>query len=280
MGGRAIAAAWWSSGLGRWNRAADARKGALDGKGGTRRMFAVTADASGFVAIGQHGGAPAAWTSADGSAWRLIDLPAVSGGGIAGLSYVTASGDTVVAAGTTVSSTGSVPLLAVSTNGGLTWREITVPVPGNSARLTGLTATDSGFVAVGTTGAPGRSDVVVLTSADGTAWKLVVPSGTGLSGPGAQEITALTSARGKLLGVGFTATAAADNPTLWVAPPAPAVTRSTASAHTSARAMRPWVPRQQGVTWPGTGSPGRLRANHAFEATEPTLSQSHEVNGS
>jgi hypothetical protein len=236
IGGRASAAAWWSSGLGKWNRATYARKGALDGKGGMLRMFAVTAGSFGFVAIGQHGGAPAAWTSADGRAWRLIDLPAASGGGIASLSYVTASGNTVVAAGTAVRSTGSVPLVAVSTDGGLTWREITVPVPGNSARLTGLTATGSGFVAVGTTGAPGRRDVVVLTSADGTAWKPFVPSGTGLSGPGAQEITALTSAGGRLLGVGFTATAATDNPTLWVAPPTPAVTTGTASANAKARA--------------------------------------------
>ncbi len=233
MGGRTVAAAWWSSGLGKWNRAADARKDALDGKGGTRRMFAVTARPSGFVAIGQHGGVPAVWTSADGRAWRLIDLPAVSGGGSADLRYVTASGNTVVAAGTMHRSDGSIPLLAVSLNGGLTWREITVPVPGNSARLTGVTATGSGFVAVGTTGAPGRSDVVVLTSADAAAWKLVVPSGTGLSGPGAQEISALTTAGGKLLGAGFTATARTEDPTLWVAPPTPAITRSTAAATAS-----------------------------------------------
>ena len=50
----------WASGT----AAADARKGALDGKGGTRRMFAVTAGSFGFVAIGQHNGLPAAWTSA------------------------------------------------------------------------------------------------------------------------------------------------------------------------------------------------------------------------
>ncbi len=259
-GGRTIAAAWWSSGLGKWDRAVDARKGALDGKAGTRRMVAVTATSAGFVAIGQHGGLPAAWTSADGRAWRLIGLPAVSGGGSAYLTYVTASGNTVVAAGTVLRPTGDVPLMAVSADGGLTWREITVPVPGNpvtstgatstgatstgatsagatstGVTLTGLTATGSGFVAVGTTGAPGRSDVVVLTSADGTAWRVIVPSGRGLSGPGAQKITALTAAGGKLLGAGFTATARTEYPTLWVAPPAPAVAGSTGAAAESAK---------------------------------------------
>ncbi len=235
-GSRTIAAAWWSAGLGKWDRAADARKGALDGKTGTRRMFAVTAGSSGFVAIGQHNGLPAAWTSADGRAWRLVDLPAVSGGGTAYLTYVTASGNTVVAAGTLVRPTGSVPLVAVSPDGGLSWREITIPVPGSFTRLTGLTATGSGFVAVGTAGAPGQSDVVVLTSADGTTWKLVVPSGTGLSGPGAQEITALTTAGGKLLGAGFTATSRTEVPTLWVAPPAPTATSSATPAATSSTA--------------------------------------------
>src|SRR5260370_39082751 len=100
--------------------------------------------------------------------------------------------------------------MAVSADGGLTWREITVPVPGNpvtstgatstgatstgatsagatstGVTLTGLTATGSGFVAGGTTGAAGRSDVVGLTSADGTAWRETAPPAQGRVGAGA-----------------------------------------------------------------------------------------------
>jgi hypothetical protein len=227
MGGRTVAAAWWSSGLGSWNRAAAAGKDALTGRTGTRRMVAVTAGSFGFVAVGQRDGLPAAWTSTDGGAWRLVSLPAVSGGG--NLSYVTSSGNTVVAAGTVPRPTGSVPLVAVSPDGGLTWREITVAAPAGFTRLTGLTSTGSSFVAVGTVGSPGQSDVVVLTSADAATWKLVVPSGTGLSGPGEQQITALTTAGGQLLGAGFTATARSEDPTLWIAPPAPATTTGTAT---------------------------------------------------
>ncbi len=224
MRGRMIAAAWWSAGLGKWNRAVDAGKGALDGAG-TRRILGVTAGPLGFVAVGQHGAVPAAWISADGRAWRLIDVPTVAGASSAYLRHVTASGNRLVAVGTVFRAGGSAPLLAVSANGGLTWHAVSIRLPA-SARLTGVTATSSGFVAVGTIGAPNRLDVVVLTSADGTEWNVVVPTGTGLSGPGAQQITALTTARGKLLGAGFTATATTESPTLWVAPPAPAITTS------------------------------------------------------
>ncbi|HUK71116.1 MAG TPA: hypothetical protein VLW50_20520 [Streptosporangiaceae bacterium] len=228
MRGHVIAAAWWSAGLGKWNRAAGAGSGALDGAG-ARRMFGVAAGPFGFVAVGQHGAVPAAWTSPDGRAWRLIDLPAVVGASSAYLRYVTASGNRLVAIGTIFRAGGRAPLLAVSVNGGLTWREVSTHLPA-AATLTGVTATGSGFVAVGTIGAPNRLDVVMLSSADGTAWSVAVPSGTGLSGPGAQEITALTSTRGKLLGAGFTATATTEDPTLWIAPPTPAVARRTQDA--------------------------------------------------
>ncbi len=207
----------------------DAGKGDLDGQDGPRSMSAVTAGPFGYVAVGQHAGGPAVWTSPDGRIWRLLDLPAVGGGARAGLEYVAASGSRVVALGDIRTAGRTAPLAALSADGGQTWREVGVSLPGGAGEITGLTTAGTGFVAVSTIGSPGRFDVAVLTSPDGTSWKPAVPSGTGLSGPGIQEITALTTDGGRLLGAGFNATGTTQDLTLWLAPPAPARTAAGAA---------------------------------------------------
>jgi hypothetical protein len=102
--------------------------------------------------------------------------------------------------------------VSVSADGGRTWR---------SQRLAGaatVISTSKGFVLAGTDGAPGRTDVLLWSSADGRAWRSVRPHGTGLDGPGAQRLTALTTLGDQLLAVGATTDDRGETPTLWLTP--------------------------------------------------------------
>jgi hypothetical protein len=227
VAGRTVAAAWWSASLTGWQRAGDATPGALDGSGASRRMLAVTAGPRAFVAVGADGAGPAAWTSADdGRTWKQQDVPLPVGAARAVLQHVASNGRTIVAVGTVVTTTGQrLPFAATSADGGTTWTESALPAPEGHASVTALTATaagaatGTGFVATGTFGStPGHQDVVVWTSASGTAWKAVTPAGQGLAGSGIQAITGLTVSGPTLSGVGFTATPGGEQPILWQAP--------------------------------------------------------------
>lgn len=214
-GGRVIAAAWWSDGLTRWHRAGDGGTGALDGSG-TSRMAAVTATAGGFTAVGSHGSRPAVWTSRDGHAWRRADLPLPSGATTAVLRQVAANGGVVVATGMAQAATGQVPFAVRSADGGATWDESLLPKPARTVAVTALAAAGDGFAATGTYGAStGHQNVVIWTSADGIHWTAATPGARGLAGPGIQAITGLDASGNLLTGVGFTATPAGEQPTLW-----------------------------------------------------------------
>jgi hypothetical protein len=183
-------------------------------------MLAVTAVPNGFVAVGSHGSHASIWTSRDGRNWNQQDLPLPSG---AVLQHVAGNGRTVVAMGATLSTTGhTLPFVAVSADGGATWRPSALPVPagqGIQATVTALAATGHGFTATGTFGStPGHQDVVVWTSATGSQWKAATPSGQGLTGPGIQAITALTVSGSTLTGVGFTASPTGEQPVFWQSP--------------------------------------------------------------
>ncbi|HEX6450455.1 MAG TPA: hypothetical protein VF060_13455 [Trebonia sp.] len=222
-GGQGIAAAWYSRGLTGWRRATDAQAGALDG-GGNRQMNAVTAAAKGFVAVGSTGTRPAAWLSASGRTWSAIAVPAPAGAARAELRYVAANGNTVAADGVATTAAGQrIPFAAVSVNGGATWSQTLLPVPkGGAGSVTALAAAGGGFTATGTYGQPGAQDVVVWLLSEGaaptSAWTAATPEGTGLAGPGTQAITALTGSGATLTGVGFAATAGAEEPTIWQSP--------------------------------------------------------------
>jgi hypothetical protein len=85
--------------------------------------------------------------------------------------------------------------------------------------VTALAAAGDGFLATGTFGrTPGHLDVVVWTSAAGSAWRAVTPAGQGLTGPGIQAITALTASGATLTGVGFTAAPDGEEPVYWQSP--------------------------------------------------------------
>jgi hypothetical protein len=230
-GGRTVAAAWQAAGLTGWQRAASARPGALDGAG-DRQMNAVTATPAGFAAVGSAGTHPAAWLSATGRTWSLVTLPLPGSAVGAALAYVAASANRVAAAGTEVTDAGQrIPFAAVSADGGLTWTETTLPAPrataanaaGTGGRsVTALTAAGGGFTATGIYGGPGNEDVMLWTvsagAAPGTTWTAAAPEGTGLAGPGTHAITALTQAGSTLTGVGFTASSAGEQPTIWQSP--------------------------------------------------------------
>jgi hypothetical protein len=224
VAGRTIAAAWWSAGLTGWHRAGDATPGALDGAGGSRRMLAVTAGPRGFVAVGADGNAPAAWTSADGGrTWTQQNVPLPVGATRALLQHVASNGRTVVAVGTASTAAGQQPFAASSADGGTTWTESALPVPAGRALVTALTATGtatgSGFLATGTFGLTlGHQDVVVWTSASGSAWAAATPDGQGLTGTGIQAIIGLDVSGRFVSGVGFTATPGSEQPVFWQAP--------------------------------------------------------------
>jgi len=230
---RTIAAAWWSAGLTGWHRAGDTTAGgamaseaamgdtaagALDGAG-NRQMLAVTATADGFVAVGSHDRLPAVWTTPDGRAWAQADLPLPAGATGAALQHVAADGRTVVAAGMAQTATGQMPFAARSADGGRSWTETALPVPAGTAQVSALAAAGGGFTATGTFGAtPGDRDVVVWTSPNGATWQAATPTGLGLAAPGIQAITGLAVSGRTLTGVGFTATPAGEQPTLWQPP--------------------------------------------------------------
>lgn len=228
-GGRTIAAAWYASGLTGWQRAVGAQPGALDGSG-ARQLNAVTATTRGFTAVGSAGTSPAAWQSANGRAWSAAILPLPPGTARAELRNVAANGNTVAATGTATTAAGKrLPFAAVSADGGMSWSQTLLPVPkggagdsGDAVEVTALTSAGGGFTATGTYGPRGARHVVVWllpsVAAPGTAWKAATPDGTGLAGPGSQAITALTGSATTLTGVGYTATAAGGEPTLWQSP--------------------------------------------------------------
>jgi hypothetical protein len=201
-------------------------------EGSWRRMLGVTATSAGYVAIGTAAdpalspdaqSQPGVWTSRDGVRWTL-QRPSLPSGATTGfLNQVAAKGNSVTALGVGRFSGGGRRIFAViSTDAGTTWRVTSVPAPnpapGAATDVTSLIATTNGFAAVGTTGRPRESDVVVWTSGDGGSWQMSSPQGRGLSGAGVQRIRAITQNGDSLLGVGLTADYRAEHVTLWRRP--------------------------------------------------------------
>ncbi|CNG35837.1 Uncharacterized protein related to plant photosystem II stability/assembly factor [Mycobacterium tuberculosis] len=176
--------AWRSTDLRTWTRAG------LDGTPSD-----VTAAAGTYVAVGARGEAPAVWTSPDAVKWTAAKLPP---GFTAPLTQVAARGGTLVAI-----SAGAVAL--VSADGGATWTQRNIG-PGLAA--TAVAPTPQGFLLT----ASGKGDAAVLASADGTTWRRLDVGG--LTGPGDQRLTALTTMGAHVLATGTDDEA----PTLWRAP--------------------------------------------------------------
>jgi hypothetical protein len=221
-GSRLAAAAWFSASLRAWTAARPASAGALAGPG-SRQMLAAAGTGAGFVAAGQAGRQPAVWISADGSRWRLDRLPLPPGAARAALTSVAVRGARLVAAGTVTPAAAArhgcaPPVLAVSADGGATWRESRLPLPGTlpagPVRVTALTVASGGFVAAGVAGDPGWQAVVVWWSAGGLTWHAATPSAGELAGPGTHEITALSVFGDSLTVAGYSATRTGVQPLL------------------------------------------------------------------
>jgi hypothetical protein len=211
--------------LGQWRQFVDAGRRRPPGR--VRQAGIAAADQrdarpDGLAGGGRrHGGQPSAWTSANGGrTWRQADLPMPVGSTRAILEHVASAGRVVVAVGTAVTPAGrTVPFAASSANGGASWAESALPVPADLTSVTALVAAGGTFTATGSYGStPGHQNVVVWTSANGSAWQAAEPAGKGLTGPGIQAITGLAVAGSTLTGVGFTASPAGEQPVFWQAP--------------------------------------------------------------
>ena len=222
MGGRTVAAVWDAPGLTGWQRAAIALPAT-----GDSQLNAVTATGKGFVAVGSAGTRAAAWLSPTGRTWSLVTVPQPAGAASAQLDFVAASGTTVAATGIEVTAAGQrVPFAAVSANGGTTWTLDELPAPpaarGTATGVTALAAAGTGFTATGTYGTPGSQDVVIWTlAARAAAGSRVDRRVARRHGPGraghARDHRA-GGAGSTLTGVGYIATPAAEEPTIWQSP--------------------------------------------------------------
>jgi hypothetical protein len=220
-----VPAVWFSPDLRTWTRVSTGSGPA--GMPSPGQLAGVASGTAGFVAVGATGIDPAVWTSADGRHWTTHVLKIPGTGARAQLTQVAASGRTVVAFGQETWPVGRPTALAeVSHDGGRTWTPVPFTASGvpphgtaaSTATVAAVTAMSGGFTAVGSYGPARDRDVQVWTSANGDGWLTQTPHGTGLSGPGLQQISGLAATGTALTGVGFTATATAEQPTLWPVP--------------------------------------------------------------
>ncbi len=158
----------WASGGGPWTQAP--RQADLLVPYAAGGMTAVTAFGGGFVAAGyrddplHNTASAAAWRSTDGLTWRADDAAGVfAGGRIWGLA---ARGGTLVAVGTNGDPNYG-PVGAWVWTQAAGWRRARVE-PDDGGAMKAVTATPSGFVAVGLNGHD--DGAMAWTSPDGLAW--------------------------------------------------------------------------------------------------------------
>jgi hypothetical protein len=190
IGGRTFAVLWYSADLRSWT--SESNDG-LDGRLAASTANAVTATADGFVAVGSHGADQSMWISSDGRIWRLDYVPTPDGASSATLSSVVASGTNVVAGGYAATRAGDIPVVVVSADGGVHWRQVVLQAPDGLGVITALTAAPGGFTAAGVVGRSGAQRAVTWTSPDGLTWSAPAQA----SG---SEITALTVAGSTVAG--------------------------------------------------------------------------------
>jgi Protein kinase domain len=196
-GSRVFAAMWPSADLRSWAQGDNDAAGTLDGRQQHSMVNAVAATPGGFVAVGTHGSGGVVWTSADGGQqWSFIDYSSAhvpnTGVPAGALLVVAAGGSRIVTAGYEVAAGGGdVPVVVVSTDGGLHWNlPITLGTPGGQdGRVTALTVGGSGFTAAGQAGPARAQRTVTWRSPDGLTWSKAAPAASGTS-----AVTALAAA--------------------------------------------------------------------------------------
>jgi hypothetical protein len=202
-GSRVFAAMWPSADLRSWAQGDNDTGGTLDGRQQHSMVDGVAATPGGFVAVGTHGSGGVIWTSADGGQqWTFIDYSSAhvpnTGVPAGALLVVAAGGSRIVTAGYEVAAGGGdVPVVVVSTDGGLHWNPpIALGTPGGQGgRVTALTVAGSGFTAAGQAGPAGAQRTVTWRSSDGVTWSNATPAASGAS-----AVTALAAAGGTVAG--------------------------------------------------------------------------------
>ena len=179
-------ALWWSSDLKNWVNGASSRPA------GSVATAAV-ATTAGFVAVGSENGCHTLWTSADGQHWTAHDLAKPNGATAAALTSVAAGqggqADRFVAAGVATTSAGDLPIVVTAANDGTHVSQTVLSSAGGPGVATAVTATTSGFLAVGTAGPANAHHAVTWTSTEGRIWTPAAP----FPAAGDSEITALAT---------------------------------------------------------------------------------------
>jgi hypothetical protein len=192
-----VDAMWYTPDLVNWTRGADTIATTLSSASSgmaNSKIYAVAATAAGFVAVGTHNDCHTAWVTGDGRHWLSYDIPKPTGSKDPLLNHIAVTGSTVVASGDLAVPNGTrVPLIVVSTDGGVHWKATSIGNYGSYAgpqgTVTALTAGGPGFVAAGLVGQPGAQQAVTWTSLDGITWSGATPAATGT-----RQVTALASA--------------------------------------------------------------------------------------
>jgi len=185
-GNQQAVALWWSGDLKNWVNGASSRPA------GSVATAAV-ATTAGFVAVGSENGCHTFWTSADGQHWTAHDLAKPNGATAATLTSVAAGqggqADRFVAAGVATTSAGDLPIVVTAANDGTHISQTVLSSAGGPGAATAVTATTSGFLAVGTAGPANAHHAVTWTSTEGRIWTPAAP----LPAAGNSEITALAT---------------------------------------------------------------------------------------
>jgi hypothetical protein len=171
---------WQSTDLRAWSLGDNDKGGRLDGRLLASSVNAVAATPAGFVAAGTHGTSGVIWTSADGGRSWILQEHVVPLGAL--LLVAVNSNGTVITAGYTGPANGtSVPVVLVSTDGGLHWTApTTLGQPGSQAEVTALTAAGTGFIAAAQDGPAGTGHAATWRSSDGIHWTKHVAAASGV----------------------------------------------------------------------------------------------------
>jgi len=145
------------------------------------QITTLVSTGSGFLAAGANvpGGnaakaSPVVWLSANGTAWRRLGVTqlglAAGTGRVLDITAAAANGRVILLSGTVAGATTRSAVWR-STDGGATWRTVTIPAAGGAtAAISGPAPLSAGFVAVRPADIGGSRRALVYTSPNGTAW--------------------------------------------------------------------------------------------------------------
>ncbi|MFC4587460.1 YML083C domain-containing protein [Sphaerisporangium corydalis] len=214
--GGVVAALWFSADLRRYSRSAPE---SLPAGGADVRIQDVVATSGGYLAVGGSGTtgrtSGVVWVSDDGLNWTARKRVIPEGARSASLRRAVLRGDDVVAVGSAQNEKGvEQPFAAVSGDDGVTWEYSWLPADAQ-ADVLDLTSSESGLVAVGSYGPPATGDSAVWTSQDGHDWQRHALTGDGMTGDGAQWLSAIAVIEDRVVALGRSTTYTSDHLTLW-----------------------------------------------------------------